>query len=120
MKARTADLSTKAGRNAGTEIQLSQILVPIDFSKDSRQALKYAVALAESFDAGLHLLSVVEPVSLMSGMEPIPIVLPSHLEMAHSAQGDLKELARQEIPDTMTATLSVKKGRPPQVIIRAA
>ncbi|HXT12607.1 MAG TPA: universal stress protein [Candidatus Angelobacter sp.] len=120
MKPRTADLSTKAGRNAGTEIQLSQILVPVDFSKASRQAVKYAVALAETFDAGLHLLSVVEPVLFMSGLERMPIALPSDAEMVSSAQHDLEELARQEIPATMTATLTVKKGKPPQVIIRAA
>lgn len=56
----------------------------------------------------------------MSGLGQMPIIHPSESEMALCAQRDLKELARQEIPATMTATLSVRKGKPAQVIIRAA
>jgi nucleotide-binding universal stress UspA family protein len=41
-------------------IQLSRILLPTDFSKYSAEATKYACALAEKFDAELHLLHVLE------------------------------------------------------------
>lgn len=41
-------------------IQLNRILLPTDFSKYSTEATKYACALAEKFDAELHLLHVLE------------------------------------------------------------
>lgn len=42
------------------ELRLKTILVPIDFSAASRQALEVAVTLAREFDASLHLLHVAE------------------------------------------------------------
>lgn len=41
-------------------IRLARILLPTDFSKYSSEATKYACALAEKFDAELHLLHVLE------------------------------------------------------------
>lgn len=41
-------------------IELRRILVPTDFSEYSAEAMKYACALAEKFDAELHLLHVLE------------------------------------------------------------
>lgn len=40
---------------------MKNILVPIDFSKASRNAAKYAVSLAKSFDAAVTLINVVSP-----------------------------------------------------------
>jgi nucleotide-binding universal stress UspA family protein len=40
-------------------IELKQILVPTDFSEPSRVALRYGMALAETFGATLHVLHVV-------------------------------------------------------------
>ncbi len=41
-------------------IKLKTILVPTDFSECSAAAVKYGYALAEAFDATLHLLNVVQ------------------------------------------------------------
>jgi len=41
------------------QIKLQNICVPVDFSDTSAAALKYAKALAEAFDARLHLLHVL-------------------------------------------------------------
>ena len=43
-------------------IQLTRILLPSDFSELSSEATKYACALAEQFDAELHVLHVHEDV----------------------------------------------------------
>jgi nucleotide-binding universal stress UspA family protein len=43
-------------------IRLDRILVPTDFSENSRCALEYAAALAERFNSELHLLYVLEGV----------------------------------------------------------
>jgi len=40
-------------------IQLNSILVPLDFSDFSKQAFRYALALAEKFDAKMELLNVL-------------------------------------------------------------
>ena len=52
----TARTSSSLGR------QIRSILVPIDFSPHSAQALKYAAGLATQFDAKITLLNVVQPV----------------------------------------------------------
>ena len=44
--------------------QLSKIVVPIDFSETSAEALPYAAALAERFGAEIILLHVIEPVAV--------------------------------------------------------
>jgi nucleotide-binding universal stress UspA family protein len=42
------------------EIKLTKVLVPTDFSEPSATALAYALALARTFGASLHVLHVVE------------------------------------------------------------
>ena len=44
-------------------IELKRILAPTDFSPFSEQALRYAVELANRFEAELHLLAVVDNTS---------------------------------------------------------
>ena len=41
--------------------QIKKILVPIDFSDYSKNALKYAVQFAKQFNAKIYLVYVVEP-----------------------------------------------------------
>src|SRR5713226_2978361 len=43
-------------------LNLKRILVPIDFSAESRRALEYAAAFASHFGASITLLHVVEPI----------------------------------------------------------
>ena len=47
-------------------IRLQRILLPTDFSEFSAEARKYACALAEQFEAELHLLHVVDEVSVVA------------------------------------------------------
>ena len=41
---------------------IKKILVPIDFSNYSKNALRYAVNFAKKFDSTIYLVYVVEPV----------------------------------------------------------
>ena len=41
-------------------MKLEKLLVPVDFSKSSEMAFRYAKFLAEKFSAGIHLLHVVD------------------------------------------------------------
>jgi nucleotide-binding universal stress UspA family protein len=103
-----------------SRIRLTQILVPLDFSKESEPTLEHAAALAEAFSAGLHLLSVIEPYPFMSGAEEMPSLYLSDAEAAKITEGELKELAQRAIPPDLTATLSVRRGKPAQVISSTA
>ena len=47
---------------APVRFRIRKILVPIDFSEPSQQALRYACPFAEQFGASLTLLHVMEPV----------------------------------------------------------
>ena len=90
-------------------IELRRILVPTDFSKFSEVAITYAAALAQKFGAEIHLLHVVQDLSvfLPEAMEaPPPVALPAEqflaaarTAMERSMQHDaLKDLpVRQEI-----------------------
>jgi nucleotide-binding universal stress UspA family protein len=46
---------------AGAHLNLQRILVPVDFSRESAKAMRYAVTLARQFDASITLVHVVEP-----------------------------------------------------------
>jgi len=45
------------------ELNIENILVPIDFSDSSRKAFYVALKLARKFDATTHMLHVVEPIA---------------------------------------------------------
>lgn len=65
----------------------SKILVPIDFSASSELAMEYAVKLAQSFDAEVHLLNVIEDsnIGLTIGGDPLNTA-------EHAREKALKEL----------------------------
>lgn len=50
-----------AGESGAAHVNLQRILVPIDFSRESAKAVRYAVSLARQFDASITLVHVVEP-----------------------------------------------------------
>ena len=58
--ARASRTSRPAGKPRDREqaLQIKTILVPLDFSRASIQALKYAIPLAKEFDATIHLVHV--------------------------------------------------------------
>lgn len=51
--------------------RLQRILVPLDFSGQSRQALRYAIPLAQKFSARIHLVHVL-PAPGKSGLADLP------------------------------------------------
>jgi nucleotide-binding universal stress UspA family protein len=53
-------------------IALKQMLIPTDFSEPSGVALRYAKAFAQTFQASMHLLHIIEPVYY--GWEVPPVI----------------------------------------------
>lgn len=64
-------------------MKIQRILVPVDFSEGSRQAIEYAHGLADVFKAEIHLMHVIEP-----------IVYPIEYGVASATHLDLEETAR--------------------------
>jgi nucleotide-binding universal stress UspA family protein len=100
---------------------IRSILVPIDFSAHSKNALKYAIPLAEKFRASVHLVYVVEPTVYPADLGFGQVVLPGvEDELREKGAGELEQLIRREIAGTVTATSSVRTGSPHQEILHEA
>jgi len=87
-------------------IQLKNILVATDFSEPSQVALEYGRNLARSYAATLHVLHVVEDVTMRYSAE-VAFAIPDILN-------DMERRAARELDATITAddarTLDVKKA----------
>jgi universal stress protein A len=91
-------------------IAIKKVLFPTDLSDSAAEAQLYACALAEQFDAELHVLSVLQDVSLMSPDPNMPWVIPaSSLEEVRLSL----EAALAKIPDPQWAA-----GKSVQRVIR--
>ena len=66
------------------KVQVKNILCPVDFSDSSDHAMRYAVALAQTFGVALTLLHVVAPVVA---------ALPGETALPDTLQTDIDELA---------------------------
>ena len=100
---------------------IKKILVPIDFSDYSKNALKYAVNIVETFKAEMILVYVVEPVIYPPDFSMGQIAIPSvNTEWDERAKEELKKLAENEIPKTIKVQTIVKTGKPFVEIIDTA
>jgi len=95
--------------------------VPLDFSGKSRQALDFAVPLAQQYGGKIILIHVVE---LMPSYPPYPaemmIAAPSPQPAAKASRETLSDLARQLVPPQLLARTLVRTGRAYREILDAA
>ena len=108
-------------RRFGSSLTIRQILVPIDFSLHSKNALRYAVPLAEQFGATLRLVYVVEPTVYPADLGFGQVVFPNfEEELVEKGTKELKNIIDQEIGGTVRAFSTVRKGRPHREILLEA
>ena len=101
--------------------EIKKILVPIDFSDYSKNALGYAVDFAKLFNAELILIYVVEPVIYPPDFSMGQIAVPSmDIEMDKRAKEELENLAKKQIPKELETEILVKTGKPFIEIIETA
>jgi nucleotide-binding universal stress UspA family protein len=91
---------------------LDRILVPVDFSDNSKKALQYAIPFAEQFKASITVLYVVEPAVFPSdfgfGQMSFPDV---EREMVDKAETELRKIV-DELRTSVTIVPVVLSGIP--------
>jgi nucleotide-binding universal stress UspA family protein len=98
-------------------LTLTRVLCPTDFSEVSTKAEAYATALAEHYNASLHLLHVDPPMPIMAPYGEIPVDVRLFEEQREQALADLAaagDRARARGVDTET---SVRGGHPAREIL---
>jgi nucleotide-binding universal stress UspA family protein len=101
------------------DLQIRNVLVPIDFSASSLEAIEYALPLIKRFDADLHLVHVFEPDYPLSSMVAMPLIVPE-FEVGPRVRRDLKDVANKYSVQQRRENMHAIKGRPVEEICRLA
>jgi len=92
---------------------IKNILVPIDFSDYSKNALKYAVQFAKTFNAKMFLIYVVEPMIYPADFSMGQVAIPSmDADLQNRAEEELKNLANSYIDPSLQSETIIKTGKP--------
>jgi nucleotide-binding universal stress UspA family protein len=102
-------------------IDLHRILVPTDFSKHSENALAYASAFAEKFNAELYLLHVVQDLALFvpEAVSAAPVAPPVE-QLTSAVREALDRIIDKHQLSRFTVHAEVREGSPFYEIIRFA
>jgi nucleotide-binding universal stress UspA family protein len=103
---------------AARYVRLESILVPLDFSESSLDALRFALPFARESGARLDLLHVIEPVVVPLGPPGEGAYAPQtdNIRVHSIAFARLKKLAAVEVRRPVHANILVKEGAPARVI----
>ena len=109
------------GSKGATMIVPRDILVPIDFSDTSKAALLWAAGLGHSCNAALHLLHVLESITVADPLA-VPFEPRARIEQAveDNASEELRALLSTEDQQRLRVTLAVEWGSPQVEIVRYA
>ena len=91
-------------------VEIRRILCCVDFSVSSKQAVKYALSLAEGYDAEVTLLHVLEDTSSSSDIA----------DETASTLAKLEKLLPPGVGDSSRVHLAVRLGKPYQEILQLA
>jgi nucleotide-binding universal stress UspA family protein len=100
-------------------VKIDNVLVPIDFSERSREAIECALPLINEFGADLHLVHVFAPDYPLASMAAIPLIVPE-LEVGRRIRRQLKDVARKYSIELRRENIHALKGRPFEEICRLA
>ncbi len=105
--------SKKSSKAGLTRLGIRHILVPIDFSEHSKNALKYAIPYAVQFNARLDLLYVVEPTIYPADFSFGQVGFPNiEDELRKRGTEELNALVRNEVKGRVPAEATVRTGKP--------
>ena len=100
-------------------IAVEKVLAPVDFSKDSMLAVKFAASLAEQYQAKLFVLHVLAPLHprLRGYMENFYEI---QEKMVAEAEKDVKKIVPAKIRESIRVEAVVELGNPHHVIVDKA
>lgn len=102
---------------------LHRILVPIDFSEHSKNALAYAITLAKQFHSELHLVYVVEtaiyPAEFGFG-QSASLGPEIEKEFLDRGKKELAKIVQSEIKNQVKSRITVAEGKPAYEILSIA
>lgn len=104
-------------------IQLSNILMPTDFSEVSLVSVKYARSLAEQYEATLHCIHVVdESYQYWAGLGPEGVPAgPSYEDLIRQSREYMREFIDRQLSGmSVPVVTDILAGRPFMEIIRYA
>lgn len=106
-------------RKRRPSLRARRILVPLDFSGKSRQALEYAIPLAELSGGKISLLHVLPPAYVPgeASFAYLPVDTPG---LEAEVKKRLRTVADELIPEGMLDKLFVRTGTPYHEIVAAA
>lgn len=92
---------------------IDKILVPIDFSDYSKNALKYAVQFAKHFNSSMYLIYVIEPVIYPADFSMGQVAIPSmDTNIQSRAEEELTNLAKNFVDPSIKVEIIIKTGKP--------
>jgi nucleotide-binding universal stress UspA family protein len=106
-------------RDDQLEFKIERILVPLDFSPASTEALDHAVSLAKQFRAAVHLVHVYPPDEASSVPGAGHLLLQS-AEAIERLNEELTGIHRKHVPTYRPENCHVCTGQPYQEIVRLA
>jgi len=101
------------------KLKVKTIVVAIDFSPESKKALRYASRLAAQTGAALRLVHVVEPAPFLNDLANVALVRPDK-EVAQEAAVKLQCLAHDEVEEQTPVQAEVRVGKPHNEIVSLA
>ena len=102
-------------------VKIKNILVPVDFSEGSKNSMNYAVEIAKSMDAMLHIIHVIEPIIFSSDIVMTKYgfdELPNELEIY--ANKDIELITKTLIDTTLGLKTKILHGRADEEILTYA
>ncbi len=115
------------GRQVGTlnkqreHVPPRRVLVGCDFSQDSDLAFQYSLAMAQEFEAELHLVHVVEPPVYQN---VLAAATPADESLGMSVMEQLREQLEAMVPEETRnwcdLTITLREGKPDEELIRYA
>lgn len=100
---------------------ITRIVVPVDFSEYSKNAFRYAIDFARTFDAEMILVYVIEPIIYPADFSFGQVALPSmERELQERGLDQLQSLISKEVPPGLRARAVIRSGKPFVEIIQLA
>jgi nucleotide-binding universal stress UspA family protein len=113
------DATVPQTRDKPLEFKIQKILVPLDFSPPSVEALDYAVSMAKQFHAAIHLVHVYPPDEASSVPGAGHLLLRS-AEAVERLNEELTGIHRKHVREFRPENCHIRGGRPYQEIVRVA